>query len=286
MKRSGPPASTRARALNALRTARASLRADCTHCAALCCIAPPFSASSDFAINKRAGEPCPNLHAARCAIHDDLRDRGFRGCTVYDCFGAGQAVTQALASHAPRERLYQQLPLQKQLHEMQWYLHEALTRVEDPALVAALSRARERCEALARTFAVQDVELTELRHEVGSMLGEVSERVRARVAGKRPDRRHADLIGKKLRGADLRGASLRGALLIGTDLRTANLTSCDLLGADLRDTDLRGADLADVLFVTAPQLEAAQGDATTRLPAWLDHPQHWSTRTKRSLPRV
>ncbi|MDT7713980.1 MAG: hypothetical protein QOG46_2943, partial [Pseudonocardiales bacterium] len=30
----------------------------------------------------------------RCGIHDNLRRRGFPGCTAYDCFGAGQKVAQ------------------------------------------------------------------------------------------------------------------------------------------------------------------------------------------------
>jgi len=58
-------------------------------------VAPAFSASSDFAIDKPAGEPCPNLTTDfRCGIHTTLRERGFPGCVVYDCFGAGQKVAR------------------------------------------------------------------------------------------------------------------------------------------------------------------------------------------------
>ncbi|HEU4784906.1 MAG TPA: hypothetical protein VFS83_16330, partial [Ktedonobacterales bacterium] len=72
-----------------------NLRADCARCFALCCVAPTFAVSADFAINKRAGKPCPNLHSDfRCGIHTRLREKGFRGCAVYDCFGAGQKVSQ------------------------------------------------------------------------------------------------------------------------------------------------------------------------------------------------
>ena len=71
------------------------LRADCARCFALCCVAPTFAVSVDFAINKKAGKPCPNLHSdLRCGIHTQLRQQGFRGCAVYDCFGAGQKVSQ------------------------------------------------------------------------------------------------------------------------------------------------------------------------------------------------
>lgn len=71
------------------------LRADCARCMGLCCVAPGFARSADFAIDKPAGTACPNLAADdSCSIHSELRPRGFPGCTTYDCFGAGQQVTQ------------------------------------------------------------------------------------------------------------------------------------------------------------------------------------------------
>lgn len=66
---------------------RESLRPDCSNCFALCCTALGFSRTADFALDKPAGTPCQN---------DSLRPRGFRGCTVFDCFGAGQNVSQNL----------------------------------------------------------------------------------------------------------------------------------------------------------------------------------------------
>lgn len=69
----------------------AHLRADCENCFGLCCVALPFAATTDFAIDKEGGKPCPNLqNDFRCQIHRDLRQKGFRGCTVFDCLGAGQ----------------------------------------------------------------------------------------------------------------------------------------------------------------------------------------------------
>ena len=56
--------------------ARTRLRADCTRCAGLCCVAPAFAASADFAIDKPAGHACPNLRDDdRCGIHAQLRER-------------------------------------------------------------------------------------------------------------------------------------------------------------------------------------------------------------------
>lgn len=74
---------------------RHSLQADCQSCFGLCCTALNIVASSDFAINKPAGRPCPNLQDNySCHIHSQLRETGFKGCTVFDCLGAGQQVSQ------------------------------------------------------------------------------------------------------------------------------------------------------------------------------------------------
>ena len=75
--------------------ARRELTADCSRCAALCCVLPAFAASADFAVDKPAGTPCLNLLTDdRCGIHAQLRPRGFPGCVVFDCLGAGQRLTQ------------------------------------------------------------------------------------------------------------------------------------------------------------------------------------------------
>lgn len=54
-----------------------------------------FDRSDMFAIDKAAGEPCPNLNdEMRCKIHANLDDNGFQGCIRYGCLGAGQRVSQ------------------------------------------------------------------------------------------------------------------------------------------------------------------------------------------------
>lgn len=71
------------------------LRADCTRCSGLCCVALSFDRSPDFAFDKPAGIPCRHLSKShRCGIHAELDARGLSGCRRYDCLGAGQRVTQ------------------------------------------------------------------------------------------------------------------------------------------------------------------------------------------------
>ncbi|MFD9075540.1 pentapeptide repeat-containing protein [Streptomyces lasiicapitis] len=264
----------------------AELRADCGSCAGLCCVALAFTASSDFAVDKRVGEPCGNLKQDhRCGIHRDLRQRGYSGCTVYDCFGAGQKVTQETydgqgwRDDPDRAReMFAVFPVVRQLHELLWYLSEA---VELPAAKGMRGELRRALETVARLAdgTPQDIAALDVaarRQEVNVLLLRVGELVRAPHGKGKRDRRGADLIGARLKGADLRGANLRGSYLIGADLRGADLRGAELIGADLRDTDLRGADLTGAVFVTQTQVNAARGDDATRLPPRLARPAHWS----------
>eukprot|EP00439_Symbiodinium_sp_Y106_P087699 s1_g235.t1 len=74
-----------------------SLQSDCANCAALCCVTFEFEVSDDFAIPKPANTACPNLDdCGQCKVHDKLEDLGFRGCAVFECYGAGQRVTQEM----------------------------------------------------------------------------------------------------------------------------------------------------------------------------------------------
>src|SRR4051812_42293432 len=110
------------------------LRSDCTRCVGLCCVALPFARSSDFAFDKPAGDPCRHLAADfGCRIHADLRGRGMPGCTVYECFGAGQHVTQGTyGGHswaddpALAREMFAVFPVMRHLHELLAYLTEAL----------------------------------------------------------------------------------------------------------------------------------------------------------------
>ncbi|MDQ0031663.1 pentapeptide repeat-containing protein [Arthrobacter bambusae] len=269
---------------------RESLRPDCASCFALCCTALGFSRNADFAIDKPAGTPCKNLASDfSCTIHESLRPRGFRGCTVFDCFGAGQNVSQNLfqgiswrADSAKATNLFQSFNVVRQLHEMLWYLAEATSRTFDPDVSYQVNELRMTIEsAMAETQRVLSLNLGDLHARVRSVLMDVSEEVRASYLATGDDHLDAaivpgaDLMGKNMRSRSLCGADLRGAYLIGADLRDCDLSGADLLGADLRDARLEGADLSRTLYLAQAQLNAAQGDAHTRLPSDFSRPPHW-----------
>lgn len=249
--------------------------------------------SADFAIDKPAGRPCPHLDdRLRCGIHAELAPRGFPGCVAYDCFGAGQRLTQETFRGldwrvAPdvAERLFASLPVLRHLHELLWYLAEAITRTPPGPLHAELVAARHETEheAAGSGDALLALDLGARHRRVADLLRQTSAQVRGRSAevrsarGRSAVRRGTELLAADLSGADLRGADLAGALLIGADLRRADLRVADLIGADLRGADLRGADLSTTLFVAPPQVAAATGDGATRLPPAVPRPAHWAT---------
>jgi uncharacterized protein YjbI with pentapeptide repeats len=249
-------------------------------------VAPAFSASADFAIDKPAGTPCPNLgEDFRCGIHERLRPRGFPGCAVYDCFGAGQRVAQVTfggrdwrRSPEIAEQMFVVFGVMRQLHELLWYLTEALRLRVAATLHEELRGAIEATERLAGGAPDELVRLDVNAHreDVNLLLRTTSALVRAEIRPDPADHAGADLVGKDLRGADLRAASLRGAYLVGANLRRADLRAADLTGADLRGADLGGADLTGSLFLTQSQLDAARGDRKTRLPGSLRRPAHWA----------
>jgi uncharacterized protein YjbI with pentapeptide repeats len=265
-----------------------SLRPDCERCFGLCCVAPAFAASADFAIDKDAGQPCPHLRPDfRCGIHAHLRQRGFPGCAVYDCFGAGQKVAQVTFRgrdwrQGPRTapRMFGVFAVVRQLHELLWYLTEALTLPAARPLHGELRAALDETERLTRgeAGALLELDVAAHRRAADALLLRASELARRQARGRTIDRTGADLVGADLGRADLRGASLRGACLIGADLRGADLRAADWLGADLRAAVLAGADLRGGLFLVQSQLEAAKGDSGTKLPPSLVRPRHWARR--------
>jgi hypothetical protein len=258
------------------------LVADCTRCFGLCCVLLPFSAAAGFGIDKPGGTPCHHLqHDDRCGIHATLRADGWPGCTAFDCFGAGQQVSQVTyAGRSWRDRgdgtppdrgeMAAVLSVMRMLHEMLTHPGEAARRTGTRTGRTADLRAEVRGLVDGTPEELLTLDLDELRDRVGAELRAVS--AAQRGAGPQPGR---DLAGRDLRDRDLRRADLRGAVLIRADLRGADLTLADLLGADLRDADLRGADLAEALFLTRAQVNTARGDAATRLPAGLPAPGHW-----------
>lgn len=109
------------------------LRADCARCQGLCCVSLPFDRCESFAFDKPANVACHYLTATcDCRIHAQLGLRGLGGCAAYDCYGAGQRITQQLFAGVSWQRdletraeLFEAFRRLKRVHELRLLLHEA-----------------------------------------------------------------------------------------------------------------------------------------------------------------
>ncbi|WP_293572816.1 hypothetical protein [Phaeobacter sp.] len=134
------------------------LDADCSRCAALCCVAYPFAETEDFAILKDTDTPCPNLSETcfDCRIHQGLSQQGFGGCVAYSCAGAGQRVTQ----HLFDGETWRDDPdlLQHMTHALRVVrpIHEALLILREALLLPLPDPVRQHCAGLINTLAVAD----------------------------------------------------------------------------------------------------------------------------------
>jgi len=269
-----------------------SLRADCEKCFGLCCVALYFFASEGFPGNKEAGQPCAYLKDNfSCLIYKNLRERGLKGCTAFDCFGAGQKVSQVsfkgLSWRKNQEsaaQMFEVFLIMRQLHELLWYLQTALAfkpaRPMYNEVVSIFDNTQQLTHLEPQALLELDVEAH--RKAVDLVLLKTSELVRSEYC--RGEKTHpaskilrpgADLAAKDLRRSDLKGENLRGVCLIAADLNGVDLSGADLIGADLRDADIRGADLSNCIFITQAQINTAKGDINTKLPSSLARPAHW-----------
>jgi uncharacterized protein YjbI with pentapeptide repeats len=265
------------------------LRVDCKNCFGLCCIALFFSASDGFPTNKAAGKPCVNLKEDfTCSVHNNLRNKGLKGCTAYDCFGAGQKLAQVTYGgqsfrQAPEtaNQMFDAFIVMRQLHEMLWYLTQAFILQKNQSLQNDIGILIDNTEELTLLDATSLLALNIEAHrtKVNLFLKNTSEFIRNKYKNTKNNTSKGshsfDYFGADLRKANLKGADLRGACLIAANLSGVDLSGADFIGADLRDTNFSGADLSNSIFLTQAQINAAKGDSKTKLPKLLVRPNYW-----------
>jgi len=239
------------------------LKIRCEDCSGLCCVALYCMKSDGFPANKAAGVPCKHLMPDfRCNMHSRLAEKNMKGCLSYDCFGAGQKVTQLCypdknwQSHPEKaDEIFQVFIKVYRLHQMAWYLLESLSLTLDEKLIAEIHQLIELNQRM--TWEPPEKILTSdmdgYKARVNDVLKQVSSNVKTRHQGK-------DYSMKMMLGATLNGAKLNKSNFLGTDIRDANL---------------RNADLSDCIFLTQMQINSAKGNSGTKLPDRLTRPPFW-----------
>lgn len=270
-----------------------NLRIDCSKCYGFCCVALYFSKSDGFPKDKVAGCPCENLKEDfSCEIHKDLRNKGLKGCTTYDCFGAGQKVANTIYKdntwhddNKLAEEMFDVFVIIRQLHEMLWYLNESLLVTHNKILKNKLIEMIDTTEGLTNLDgkSILEIDVDSHRIKVNELLKVVSEKVRIEFiesnkhkSNKKILKRGFDFIGIDLSKSNLIGANLAGTLLIASNLSSTDLKGAILIGADMRDANIKGANLEKTMFLTQSQINSAIGDHRTKLPKQLRRPSYWN----------
>jgi len=259
-----------------------ALRIACEKCCGLCCVALYCMKTDGFPENKAAGVPCRHLRSDfRCDIHDSLAEKKMKGCLGYDCYGAGQKVTQKMGENRnwktnpqKAKEQFQVFMVVFQLHQMAWYLLEALTLSSDHKLQTAIESLIVENEQMtaATPEEILSLDLGAYREKVNLVLKQISCQMAVMPADKKAPK---DFFGKNLRGKNFDSRDFSMALMIAANLEGASLRGTNFLGADLRDANIKNTDLSKSLFLTQMQINAASGNEKTKLPKNLVRPAHW-----------
>ncbi|MGE5628951.1 MAG: pentapeptide repeat-containing protein [Solirubrobacterales bacterium] len=265
-----------------------TLKADCKNCFGFCCIALYFSKSEGFPVNKDSGKPCPNLNTDfKCKVHSKLSKLGLKGCIAYDCFGAGQQT--AWITYGGKDwrkypetadEMFKVFLIMHKLHEMLWYLSEAVLLESSPELLKIINETIEITNLKAES--ILKIDIDSHREKVNILLLKTSKLIQNRYKTKKSALKYKrlfggayDMVGKDLRKVDLAGENLSGAYMIAANLSGVDLSGTDLLGADLRDADLSDANLTNSIYITQGQINSAKGNKGTKLPYYITVPRHF-----------
>lgn len=266
---------------------QARLKIDCAKCSGLCCVALYCVKTDGFPADKEAGVPCGHLLPDfRCDIHSELVSKKLRGCLAYDCFGAGQKVTQNSSfdgdwrsPDGKAEEIFGAFRIVFQLHQIEWYLLEALSLTSDnrieSAIEALISENEEMTSRTANEILRLDIEV--YRSKANELLKQVSRTASAQPMCSSDGKANVgkDYIGKDFQRANLNGSDFSMALLIAANLEGCSLHCTNFLGADMRDVNVKNTNLSDSLFLSQMQINSAKGNANTKLPVNLSRPASW-----------
>lgn len=261
----------------------ARLKIHCEQCSGLCCVALYCMKTDGFPANKDAGIPCRHLMTDfRCDTHSTLASKQLKGCMAYDCFGAGQKVTQECYfdvdwKSAPEKasEIFNVFRVVFQLHQMEWYLLEANSLTTDThtkekieTLISENEQITSKSPIEILNFGIEDYQV-----RVNKILKQICDTTSKPSSNGKHSK---DSFGRDFKRANLDGVDFSMAFLIAANLEGCSLHGTNFLGADMRDANVKNTDLSSCLFLTQMQINSSKGNASTKLPSKLSHPASWT----------
>lgn len=260
------------------------LKVDCSKCSGLCCTALFFSKTDGFPENKEAGKPCIKLqNNYRCRIHHELEKHKMKGCIGYDCFGAGQHVTQYIykgetwqTSQEQSKEIFDVFVIIFQLYQIRYFLEESKIIIPAKELWGDIQNLINENEALCNSDpqSILEIDIESYRNKVNIILKQVCNSI-IKCFKNSDNKRSTEFFGKSFKKRDMSGLDLSMKLLIATNFDSCIFDGTIFLGADTRDTNFSNADLRETVFLTQGQINSAKGNRNTKLPKYLDYPITW-----------
>ena len=261
-----------------------SLKSDCTKCSGLCCTALFFSKIDGFPENKQAGKACFNLQENfQCKIHEELEKRKMKGCIGYDCFGAGQQVTQSVYfgqtwqnSPGQAKEIFEVYIAMFKLYQIRYFLLESLAIIPAKMLRNNIKLLIEEneiiCNSKPQDIMIFDIE--KYRNRANIFLKQVCSLLQKSLNCENK-KCPSNFLEKNFENKDFRGLDLSTKLLIAANFNNCVFDGTIFLGADVRNADFSNADLRDAVFLSQAQINSAKGNRNTKLPQYLDYPFTW-----------
>lgn len=257
---------------------------DCSKCSGLCCTALFFSKIDGFPENKSAGKPCIKLqHNYRCMIHHELEKRNMKGCIGYDCFGAGQHVTQHIykgetwqTAQEKSKEIFEVFVVIFQLYQIRYFLEESKTIIPAKELWSDIQNLINENEVLCNSDpqTILEIDYENYRDSINIILKQVCNSI-IKCYKKSANKMPKEFFGKSFNRIDMSGIDLSMKLLIAANFDGCTFDGTIFLGADTRDTNFSNADLREAVFLTQGQINSARGNRNTKLPKHLDYPTTW-----------
>lgn len=267
---------------NDYRALKSNLSINCKECSGLCCVALYFSKLDGFPENKKAGKPCINLNNSNytCEVYAQLESKHLKGCLAYDCFGAGQKVTQESKSKGTwntnntiKQDIFKTFEINQLLNQILWYLLEAYTICDESEMNRIKQLIKENSILTKKEpheLLVSDIET--YRNEVNVELKQLTYELAKKSNRKIESKFQFEM---DYSNQDLSYMDFTMTYLIGSNLDGCKLQYTNFLGTDLRDVSVKNTDLSECIFLTQFQVNSMLGNSRTLLPNGLSTPTHW-----------